>query len=306
MLSFSRIRLIGIYVNNQYLQTYYTLSYLLRQLLLLSCLFSSQLCWGQVEEDEKSAVILDSLIASKGQYVPAFSLSLKTQYPIQHAIGLEFMTRGKVSGYIGLGQLSRAYVATATELLPDQNANQEARKQFIQEELRNGFVFELGTHYHILKWRDVYVGLNLQFQRFSMVSTPQELVEEFDFGNSQGFAEDLQEAVETNDLIRYFYEDTKVKAVLNPIQLGFTMGKRFRFKRRPRWSIHTEFSYQINLASRARLDSDDFIGQLIVNNFINPILDEGTEDSFGSFNLPSISIRLSYSPGEYVFRRKGH
>lgn len=273
----------------------------LRQLFLPTVILFN---YAYAQVPETKAVPLDAATLESKEFLPAFSLVLKTQYPIQHAIGLEFGTPGLMTGYVGFGQFSRHYVITALEALPSNNENQEARKRLIQDKLRNGFVFELGTHYHILKRKGLYAGINLQFQRFSMRATPQELVEEYDFGDTQGLGEELQDALEGNEFLQYFYEDTQVKAVVNPVQLGITLGKRFQFKKNPRLSLSAELSYQLNLASRSKLESDDFLGQIILTNFVSPILDEGTEDSFGSFNLPSLSIRLNYMLGDYVYKKK--
>lgn len=273
------------------------------QYLFILFTISTQVSLGQDGNKLGKLAKMDTLDVETARYLPAFTFNLKTQFPVQHAIGLEFSTPAMISGYIGIGQLSRAYVVTATEFLPARDENEEVRKQFIEDKLKNGFVFEIGAHYHFMKWKDVYVGLNLQFQRFSMESTAQELVEEYDFGDSQGFGDDIEELLEGNDLVREFYEETQIKAVVKPIQMGITVGKRFQFKKAPRLSLHTEFSYQLNLSGRSDLESDSFLGQVILNNFAGPVLSEGTAESFGSFNLPALTVRLSYALGEFAYKK---
>ncbi len=245
----------------------------------------------------------DSLNVLSRRYVPAFAASFKSQFPIQHGIGLEFNTPSMLSLYVGFGLLSRLYVTTATDFLPAEDENEAVRKQFIKDKMQNGFVFELGTHYHLMKWKDVYFGLNLQFQRYTLPATPQELVEQYDFGDTQGLGNDIQDQLDDNDFLQDFYENTEIIPTLRIVQVGFTVGKRFHFKRVPKLGLLAEFSYQVNLASSMKLNSKSSIGQIILDRFVSPILDEGTSESFGSFNLPTLTLRLNYQLGPKVYTK---
>lgn len=260
-------------------------------------------CFGQPHqklESENKKSKPDSL--QERAYLPGTTINFKSQFPIQHAIGLEVNTPIFLSTYVGLGQLSRAYLVTATNFLPDSDPAQATRKRFIQDKLKNGFVLELGTHYHFSRRRNLYAGLNLQFQRFKLPATPMELVEEYDFGDSQDFLADIQSQLEDNPFLQDFYENTLLEPIIAPIQLGITVGKKVHFKKASKLFLDVEFSYQLNLSNRVRIQSESFLGQILVNNFISPILDEGSKDSFQSFNLPSLSVRLGYQWGEKIYR----
>ena len=256
------------------------------------------------EKAERERQLLDSMAVRTQAYLPAATINFKSQFPIQHSIGLEFNTPIFLSTYIGFGQLSRSYLVIATDFLPDDDPAQATRKQFIKDKLKNGFVFELGTNYHFSSRRHFYAGLNLQFQRFTLPATPQELVEEYDFGDSQGFTDDIQSQLEGNDFLQNFYENTVIEPVILPIQLGITLGKKFYFKKATRLFLDVEFSYQLNLSNNVNIKSESFIGQILVDSFISPILDEGSNDSFKGFNLPSVSVRIGYQLGEKIFRKR--
>lgn len=231
-------------------------------------------------------------------YTAGVEIQLKAQYPIQNAVNLTFNTQSGVSAFIGVGQLSRLYVRTATEFLPEDDPNLEARKRFIQDKLQNGFVFELGTAYHFKKLKDVYIGLSLQFQRFSLPATPQELVEEYDFGDTQGFLTDILDVVGSNDLFLSFYEDTEIKPIVQPIQLGLRVGKIFHFKHKPRWALGIEVSFLRNIGARTKLVSPRRVVQFVIDRFLDPIVEEGTDEIFDDFNLPSLSVSLHYKLGK--------
>jgi hypothetical protein len=255
------------------------------------------------EQAEREKQRLDSIAVQNQAYLPAATINLKSQFPIQHAIGLEFNTPIYLSTYIGIGQLSRAYLVTATNFLPEDDPAQAIRKQFIKDKLKNGFVLELGTHYHFSRRRHFYAGLNLQFQRFTLPATPQELAEEYDFGDAQGFTDDIQSQLDDNAFLQNFYENTVIEPVIRPIQLGLTLGKKFYFKKASRLFLDVEFSYQFNISNNVKIKSESFIGQILLDNFIAPILDEGSNDSFQGFNLPSLSFRIGYQLGEKIYRK---
>lgn len=285
----------------------------MRTIYLCLLLFVCNLSLGQerrVWEIEKHEQYLkekkrqDSSALLSQKYVPAVNLSVKSQFPIQHGIGLEFNTPAMVSAYINMGQLSRFYVVNATQFLPAEDEADAIRKQLIKDKLKNGFVFELGSHYHFTKKKDLYVGLNLQLQRFTLPTTAQELVEEYDFGDDLGLRNDVSDLLDGNDFLRSFYEETIIEPTIRLVQLGLTVGKRFHLKKAPRVGLYAEFSYQLNMASSIKLNSDSRVGQLLLDNFVSPILDEGTAASFGSFNLPTLTFRLSYQLGEKIYYRK--
>ena len=252
-------------------------------------------------DDEKKARE-DSIAMIGGRFVPKTTLSIKSQFPIQQALGLEIMTPAFVSFYIGYGQFSRFYTVVALDALPNEREDQAARRQFIKDKLKNGRVLELGCYYHLVNKKGLYLGLNFQFQRFSMPSTPIELVEEYNFGDPDNFSEDIQDLIDNNGLVRSFYESTIIEPVVRPIQLSFMIGKRFRFKNTPRLGLHTELSYQFNLHTGTSVESPSLIGNILVNSFIDPILENRSDTSFDGFNLPTLAVRLSYSLGKILYK----
>ncbi|MEM9723722.1 MAG: hypothetical protein AAGA10_30970, partial [Bacteroidota bacterium] len=130
-----------------------------------------------------------------------------------------------------------------------------------------------------------------------------ELVEKYDFGDTQLFLEDIQSQLEANSILQNFYDNSILEPVISPIQLGITLGKKFYFKKASRLFLEVEISYQLNVSNTVKIHSDSFIGQILVDSFITPVLEEGSNDSFEGFNLPSLSFRLGYQLGKKTFRK---
>ncbi len=225
-------------------------------------------------------------------------MDLKIQFPIQDAIGLQLVSPRGFSGYIGFGMLSRAYTVAALDLVRAKNENEEVRKQFIKDKLENGFIFELGGYYHFRRWNGFYTGLFLQFQRFTMSVTPQEMVESYDFGDTQGLSDNLQEILDNNDAARSFYENTVLVPTVRPIQAGLLVGKTFQFAKVPRLSVSTELSYQTNITTKSSIESESIVGQIIVNQIVSPILSSGSSANFKGFNVPALTFKISYTLGK--------
>ena len=113
------------------------------------------------EKAERERQLLDSMAVRNQAYLPAATINFRSQFPIQHSIGLEFNTPIFLSTYIGFGQLSRSYLVIATDFLPDDDPAQATRKQFIKDKLKNGFVFELGTNYNFSRRRHFYAEIGI-------------------------------------------------------------------------------------------------------------------------------------------------
>ncbi|MEM8507237.1 MAG: hypothetical protein AAF717_05375 [Bacteroidota bacterium] len=221
-----------------------------------------------------------------------FAFNAKTQFPIQHALGIEYLLKGGLSFNFSLGQLSRAYTVTATNFLSAEDENQAQRKQFIEDKMKNGLVAEFGANFYPENFRDFYFGTHIQFQRFTLPATPEELVENYGFAD-QIDQNELEENL-NNELVQLFYENTIIEPIVKPIQLGAMFGKKFSFSKIPNFLLMVELSYHFNLTTRTKFDSASLVGRVIVDAFIEPNFDASTVDSFGSFNLPSLAIRLQY------------
>ncbi|CAG4999945.1 hypothetical protein DYBT9275_02350 [Dyadobacter sp. CECT 9275] len=226
---------------------------------------------------------------------PLLTVSLKSQFPIQQAIGVEVMTKTKLSGYLGFGQFSRFYTTVALNALPNKKVEQQMRRQFIKDKLRNGTVFEIGLAYHLPKRRKFYAGINFQNQNFTLPSTTKELIENYDFLDSQDRKDKILDMVDKNTRLQEFYETTEIISKVTLQRLGVTLGRRFGFRKIPRFGLHMELSGQWNIGSRTSIESSSFIGNVLVNQFAEPILREKTKESFSSFYLPSLTLRISYA-----------
>ncbi len=276
-------------------------------LLVLSCclmIFSAQAQereWEiakhkrRVEEQKR----LDTLAIMQNKYVPSVLLKLKTQFPVQHALDIEFVTEAKISVRASIGQFSRFYTLVALENLARQDENQDVSQDFFKDRLRNGLVIELGSNYFFLK-RGYYAGLNLQFQRFSLSGTLEELVENFDPNDTQGFGNDIQEQLEGNENLRNFYEQSTVYPTFSPVQMGFSLGKRFHFKKHPNLGLHFELGYSFNILPRVKVETGNPITQNIMDGSVNPLIQNSAAESFSSFHYPTISFGISAGLGKII------
>lgn len=221
-----------------------------------------------------------------------FAFNAKTQFPIQHALGFEVISKKGFSFTFSLGQLSRGYTVAATNFLKSEDENQERRKRFIQDKMENGLVIEFGSNFYPKNFSNFYFGANLQLQRFTLPATTQELIEDYGFAD-QINQETLENALE-NDLVQFFYENTIVEPIVKPVQLGLLFGKKFGFSKIPGLFLMAELNYQFNINTKTTFESPTLVGQVIVDSFIEPNFDPSTQDSFDSFDLPSLSIRVQY------------
>jgi hypothetical protein len=231
----------------------------------------------------------------KKKLAQILTASLKSQFPIQQAIGLEVMTKMKLAGYLGFGQFSRFYTTVALNALPNKKVEQQMRREFIKDNLRDGTVFEAGLAYHFPKRREFYAGINFQNQNFKLPSTTKQLVENYDFLDGQDRKDQILDLVDNNARLREFYETTEIISKVTLQRLGITIGRRFGFRKTPRFGFHAELSGQWNIGSRTAIESSSLIGNVLVNQFAEPILQEKTKEGFSSFFLPSLTVRVSYA-----------
>lgn len=273
-------------------------------LVVLGLIGISGTCFGQQNPGSQSIKeAQDSIAIHQHRFLSSATVYLKTQYPIQHGMGVEIATPSFFSVHLGGGQLSRLYTRSALEFLSQDDDSQLKRKEFLQDNLQNGVVLEFGTQYHILKWRNVYAGLNIQVQQLKVQATAQELVEEYDFGNTLGYQEGVLALVENVPTLTTFYEDAVLTPSLTAIQVEAKVGKRIHFKKMKQLFLDLELSYQSNISTTVSVDTPSQASEVLLERFIKPILDEGTEDSFGSFAFPTIGVRLSYQIGSKIYYR---
>ncbi|MEA5139238.1 hypothetical protein [Arcicella rigui] len=247
----------------------------LSRIILLFLSFCPFLCTAQEESDWETQI------------------SIKTQFPIQHALGIEFISPIGLSSYFGLGQLSRNYTVLATNALPAKDENQAERQRFIKDKMKNGSVFEVGMNYYFGKKRKLYSGVNIQFQHFTLPATPKELFEKYNFGDQLALQNDLDDLLD-RPIVQNFFENTLLTPNVNPIQLGFLLGFSIKIGKSEKLFLNPELNYQINLYTKTKVSASNPIGNILVNNIINPTIKQGSEESFGTFKLPSISLKFVY------------
>jgi len=227
-------------------------------------------------------------------FVPRLRISVKSQFPLQQAIGVEVISRKRLSGYLGYGQYSRFYTRLMLDQLPGKSLSQQARRTFIKERVQNGRVIELAGMYTPRVRQRLYGGLSLQFQRLSIYSTPQELVEHFDPSHSNGNYDKIQNLVDNTPFLKKFYETEVVYPEIRPIQVGILIGKQFVFSRLPRLGLHLEMSYQLTVQTTASVEGGGRLAQFLMTNYVNPILAQKAAESFSNFRYPTLALRVSY------------
>ena len=116
-------------------------------LVVIGLIGISGACFGQhnqVLKSEKEE--MDSIAIQQRKFLSSTILYLKTQYPIQHGIGLEVATPFFLSTHAGVGQLSRFYTRSALEFLPQEDDTQVKRKEFVQDRLEMDLFLNSGQN----------------------------------------------------------------------------------------------------------------------------------------------------------------
>lgn len=240
----------------------------------------------------------DSVRLLTRRFLPKTMLGIKTQFPIQHALNLEMrIGNTPLSTQFGIGQFSRFYTLIALNMIDAKTEGAQVRKDFIKVRLRNGSVIELGLMAHHIQKR-FYGGLSLQFQRSSMAATPEELVEQFDFADDSDLRSNIDSLVAKHQIVADFYTSTVVYPTICPLQMGFVLGKLWRFKN-PRLALHAELGYSFNLATPLKIEGKSgFLVNLLLDSYVNPLVKGQNAKSFSSFRYPSLALRLSYGLGK--------
>lgn len=247
----------------------------------------------------KEQQMLDSMAIAHNTYMPSVLLKAKTQFPVQHALGLEFLTRSGLSFYGGMGRFSRCYTLAAMGAVSPKNAQEEVRQAFFKERLRSGLVTEIGVNYYFLK-KGYYTGMSLQFQRFSLSGTVKELMENLDLGDSQGLGGELDELLQENEFLEDFYERETVYPTFTPLQLGLLVGKRFHFKKHPYIGMHIELGYNLNISQGTRIETDRYLTQALMDRVVNPLIKNTATESFSALNYPFVSVGISAGFGKII------
>lgn len=239
------------------------------------------------------------------RFLPKTMLGFKTQFPIQHALNLEVRWGNlPLSAQLGLGQFSRFYTLIALKVIDAKTEEARVRKDFIKARLRNGSVIELGLMAHHIQKR-FYGGVSLQFQRTSLAATPEELVTHFDFEGKADLRDNIDSLVAKYQIVEDFYTSTVVYPTIRPVQMGLMMGKIWRFKN-PRLALHAELGYSFNLAAPLKIEggNNGFLVNLLLDSYINPLVEGQNAQSFSSFRYPSLALRLSYGLGKLKMSSK--
>lgn len=221
-----------------------------------------------------------------------FNIYIKTEFPTHHAIGFQLIHESGFTSDFSLGLMSGTYNNFVFNNLPDEDLNAAKRKDFILDVMENGMVFSLGIGYHFKQFKHFSIGMGLQMQQFSLLATPRELVEEYDFGNETGLANDIDAIIEENPNADFFYRSVLVEPIIRPLQLGFNLNKGFSINKR--LSFHIDAAYWFNIATFTEISSPSLVGRLMVNQALSPLVDSGSDESFDQFSYPSISIGLKF------------
>lgn len=271
----------------------------IRLLLIYIVLWSNQAIAQRAVQSKSGIQTSRSTLSPRpGQqklFVPRLRISVKSQFPLQQAIGIEVISQRKFSGYLGYGQYSRFYTRLMLDQLPGKSLSQQARRTFIKERVQNGRVIELAGWYTPPIRQRLYGGVSVQWQKLSLYSTPKELVEHFDPGNSNGYLDKIQHIVDNSPFLEKFYETEVVFPEIRPIQVGILIGKQFMLSRLPRLGLHLEMSYQFTVRTTASVEGGGTLAKFLMTNYVNPILQQKASESFSNFRYPTLAARVSYA-----------
>lgn len=249
----------------------------------------------RVKENQRK----DSIALENKDFSYPVDLYLKTQFPVQHALGLRFTHESGIELLGSFGIFSRSYTLIALEFLEDENSTENERQEFFKDRLRSGTVIEFGAGY--FHFPSGFSGsLTFQFQRFSISATSEELINNLDFGDELVDDSELQDALEDSETLEDFYYNETVYPTIRPIQLVLNIEKKFRFRKVPRISLSVAFSFSMNIATRTSIEANSTLGTIIMDNYVNPTLKQSSTESFGTFNLPSLTLQLNIGLGKLI------
>lgn len=249
-------------------------------------------------ERTREAKKQDSLAIVDKRFLYPSQFYLKTEFPIQTAIGYQFMTPVGLAFHGSVGLYPRAFTKVVLNLVPDDRPNAQLT-DFLEDRLRNGSVIELGTGYYSLK-SGFFGLLGLQFQQYSFSATLDELVETLDVGEQlSSNGTDFTEMLETSPTLSTFYYDETLYPTFRPLNLAVSGGKLFRFSAVPQFSVKLAIAYSFNLRTKFSVESSSPVGRLITSNVINPLLAENAQAS-NTVGLPTVSLTVCYQFGELI------
>lgn len=238
---------------------------------------------------------LDSVAIAHKKFLYSSSLYTKVEFPTQLALGYQYIARQGFAFHGSLGLYPSAFTRLLLDFAPEGQIEENALQDFFSERLENGSVTELGVGYYALK-PGVFLLASLQFQKFSIATTTSELLENLsaDFDPT-----DLEAQIAENAVLETFFYEETVYPTFRPIMLKLSVGKIFRFSSMPRISLSTQLSYGLNLNTSIRVEANSFIGNTVMNNFVNPVLAD-SDQVFELRGIPSLSLSLNYHFGKLI------
>ncbi|BDD11474.1 hypothetical protein FUAX_39060 (plasmid) [Fulvitalea axinellae] len=241
----------------------------------------------------------DSLAIGKNEYMRNSQLFIKTEIPIQYAIGYQYAFKSGILLNGSIGVFSRTYATIAMDFMPSEDPAEKQRMDFFQANLYGGAVLEFGMGYQLRK--SGFLGLaSIQFQRFGVRATAKELIDNLDSEGSFNDLDDLEDRLSGSSLLSDFYYEDELRPVIKPTQFRISFGKMFRLKSVPRLSVTAFVSYNFNLSSSIKVETDSSIGSIILDNFVNPTLENSSGISFSQFQYPSLTFQFSYEFGRVI------
>ncbi|MEL6654499.1 MAG: hypothetical protein AAFQ87_27240 [Bacteroidota bacterium] len=237
----------------------------------------------------------DSLAIAQRKYLYQSNLYFKTEFPIQLALGYQFTGKKGISFHASTGLYPAAFTRVLLNQAPAETQAEADFQAFISDRLQNGSVNEIGFGYTSLQ-SGLYALISLQFQRFSIETTTNELIENLD---TELDAATLEEQFEALPALENFFYEESIYPTFRPTNLVLSVGKTFRFAAIPRFSLSTHLSYGINLSSSLQVEANSFIGNTVANSFINPGL-ASSNQNIAFRGLPSLSLRVNYHFGGMV------
>jgi len=240
--------------------------------------------------------LLDSLALVHKQYLFRSQAYLKAEFPLQVAIGYEHIIPNGMAFHGSVGLSPKAFSQFLVNLASEDVLDPEL-SDFLEKRLRNGSVIEFGSGYYHLK-SGFFASLGLQFHRYSISSTMDELVETMDLG-MQAEEIDIEELLDNSQALSDFYYQETLYPTFRNTNLALSAGKLFRFRAIPQLSLSTMISYSLRLDNNISIEANSPIGRGLTVNLVNPLLSENMPEN-GPVGFPTLSLRVNYLFGEII------
>jgi hypothetical protein len=183
-------------------------------------------------------------------------ISLGTEFPLQHYIGINYQHNQKLSADLSFGIVDSPYNDELYDWIRVPSKHQ-ARKDFLQALTDDGSVFGFGVNFHHNKW---YFGVHGQFIKLNASGSYDEILSS-DLVQEEFTSEEKMVLDSVLTILRSPFGglilnlNNRVSMETSLFQLGIKVGRRFQFNN-PKLSMNVELGITANVNAKTKTTYD--------------------------------------------------